>query len=155
MNGELASGVVVKKVLVNGEKVSGGVVSALRNETLLRRLTSTIVAGEALLLFFLALFLIAESFLSKAKNVDALLAEIFFAILGGIALLVAARGIRRGKRYGNSPALLANLIALAVAYYIFEGGWPGISILLGFFAVLAVLGILRITSLQSSFHEEA
>lgn len=118
----------------------------LRNVTNLRRLTSTIVAGEAILLFFLALFLIVESFISEAKNFDALIAEIFFAILGGLGLLFAARGIRRGKRYGNSPSLLANLIALAVAYYIFEGGWPGIALLLGFFALLAIAGILMITA---------
>ncbi len=118
----------------------------LRNVTNLRRLTSTIVAGEAILLFFLALFLIVESFISEAKNFDALIAEIFFAILGGLGLLFAARGIRRGKRYGNSPSLLANLIALAVAYYIFEGGWPGIALLLGFFALLAISGILMITA---------
>ena len=74
----------------------------LRNVIFLRRFTSTIVAGEALLLFFLALFLIVESFISEAKNFDALIAEIVFAILGGLGLLFAARGIRRGKRYGNS-----------------------------------------------------
>ncbi|MFZ9471784.1 MAG: hypothetical protein ACO267_04845, partial [Candidatus Nanopelagicaceae bacterium] len=118
----------------------------LRNVIFLRRFTSTIVAGEALLLFFLALFLIVESFISEAKNFDALIAEIVFAILGGLGLLFAARGIRRGKRYGNSPSLLANLIALAVSYYIFEGGWPGIAILLGIFALLAIGGILMITA---------
>ena len=112
----------------------------------LRRLTSTIVAGEALLLFFAVLFLIVESAISQAKNFDALLAEIFFAILGGVGLLLAARGIRRGKRYGNSPSLLANLIAIAVAYYIFQGGWPGIAILLAICAISAVIGILLITS---------
>lgn len=120
--------------------------SKFQDETYLRRLTSTIVAGEALLLFFAALFLVVESFISEVKNFDALIAEIFFAILGGIGLLMAARGIRRGKRYGNSPAVLANLIALAVSYYIYEGGWPGIAILLGLFAVLAIVGILMITA---------
>lgn len=118
----------------------------VKNLALMRKLTASIVGGEALLLFLAALFLIVETFLSKAKNFDALLAEIFFAILGGLGLLIAAKGIRRGKRYGNSPALLANLIALAVAYYIFEGGWPGIAILLGLSALLAIFGILIIAS---------
>ena len=131
-----------------------GVLVKVTNVTNLRRLTSTIVAGEALLLFFLALFLIVESFISEAKNFDALIAEIFFAILGGLGLLFAARGIRRGKRYGNSPSLLANLIALAVAYYIFEGGWPGIALLLGFFALLAIAGILMITAQLSKPTED-
>jgi len=126
----------------------------LRNVIFLRRFTSTIVAGEALLLFFLALFLIVESFISEAKNFDALIAEIIFAILGGLGLLFAARGIRRGKRYGNSPSLLANLIALAVSYYIFEGGWPGIAILLGIFALLAIGGILMITAQSAKLTED-
>lgn len=124
----------------------GSEASAMKNVHLLRRLTSTIVGGEALLLFLAAIFLIVESFLSQAKNFDALIAEIFFAILGGLGLLMAAKGIRRGKRYGNSPALLANLIALAVSYYIFEGGWPGIAILLGLSALLAIIGILLLAS---------
>lgn len=126
----------------------------LRNVIFLRRFTSTIVAGEALLLFFLALFLIVESFIAEAKNFDALIAEIVFAILGGLGLLFAARGIRRGKRYGNSPSLLANLIALAVSYYIFEGGWPGIAILLGIFALLAIGGILMITAQSAKLTED-
>ncbi len=126
----------------------------LKNVIFLRRFTSTIVAGEALLLFFLSLFLIVESFISEAKNFDALIAEIVFAILGGLGLLFAARGIRRGKRYGNSPSLLANLIALAVSYYIFEGGWPGIAILLGIFALLAIGGILMITAQSAKLTED-
>jgi len=128
--------------------------SKFNNETYLRRITSTIVAGEALLLFFAALFLVVESFIAEVNNYDALLGEIFFAVLGGIGLLMAARGIRRGKRYGNSPAVLANLIALAVSYYIWEGGWPGIALMLGFFAVLAIIGILMITAQSAKMVED-
>lgn len=128
--------------------------SKFRDELFLRRLTSTIVAGEALLLFFAALFLIVESFISQVKNVDALIAEIIFAILGGFGLLMAAKGIRRGKRYGNSPAMLANLIALAVSYYIWQGGWPGIALMLGSFAVLAIVGILLITAQSAKLEED-
>ena len=130
------------------------VTKKLKDENYLRRLTSTIVAGESLLLFFAALFLIVESFIAEVKNYDALLGEIFFAILGGLGLLMAAKGIRRGKRYGNSPALLANLIAMAVAYYIWEGGWPGIALMLGFFALLAIIGILMITALSANAEEK-
>lgn len=129
-------------------------IAKFKDELFLRRLTSTIVAGEALLLFFAALFLIVESFISQVKNVDALIAEIIFAILGGFGLLMAAKGIRRGKRYGNSPAMLANLIALAVSYYIWQGGWPGISLMLGTFAVLAILGILLITAQSAKLEED-
>jgi len=130
------------------------VIAKLRDELFLRRITSTIIGGEALVLFFLALFLILESFIAQVKNVDALIAEIAFAILGGFGLLMAAKGIRRWKRYGNSPAMLANLIALAVSYYIWQGGWPGISLMLGSFAVLAIIGILLITAQSAQLEED-
>lgn len=130
------------------------VIAKLRDELFLRRITSTIIGGEALLLFFLALFLVIESFIAQVKNVDALIAEIAFAILGGFGLLMAAKGIRRGKRYGFSPAMLANLIALAVSYYIWQGGWPGISLMLGSFAVLAIIGILLITAQSAQLEED-
>ena len=130
------------------------VIAKLKDELFLRRITSTIIGGEALLLFFLGLFLIIESFIAQVKNVDALIAEIVFALLGGIGLLVAAKGIRRGKRYGNSPAMLANLIALAVSYYIWQGGWLGISLMLGSFAVLAIIGILFITAQSAQLKED-
>lgn len=122
------------------------VIAKFKDELFLRRLTSTIVGGEALLLLLAALFLVVESFISQVKNVDALIAEIVFAILGGFGLLMAAKGIRSGKRFGNSPAMLANLIALAVSYYIWEGGWPWIALTLGSFAVLAIFGILLMTA---------
>ncbi len=121
-------------------------IAKFKDELFLRRFTSTIVGGEALLLLLAALFLVVESFISQVKNVDALIAEIVFAILGGFGLLMAAKGIRSGKRFGNSPAMLANLIALAVSYYIWEGGWPWIALTLGSFAVLAIFGILLMTA---------
>lgn len=119
----------------------------------IRRITSTLVAAEAVLLLFAALFLIIESFISEAKNFDALLAEIFFAILGGLALFIAARGIRNGKRYGNAPALLANLIALAVSYYVYQGGWWGIALPLACCAVLTILGVLYLTAKSAELSE--
>ena len=126
----------------------------LPEEKSLRKITSIIVTGQSILLFGGAIFLVVESFISEAKNFDALIAEIFFALLGGIGLLIAANAIRSGKRYGNSPALLANLIALAVSYYIFDGGWPAIAIPLALFAFIAIIGILMITAQSAKTSEE-
>jgi len=46
---------------------------------------------------------------------------IVFAVLGALGLFGCARGYRNGKNYGRSPAILANLIALGVAYYQIQG----------------------------------
>jgi hypothetical protein len=45
-----------------------------------------------------------------------------FAFLGGSALFAVAHGVKNGMRWANSPAILANLIALGVAKYQFEAG---------------------------------
>lgn len=70
-----------------------------------RLATSALISFEGVLVLSGGAFLIVESFISKAKNPDALLVEILFAILAGLGLLFAAQGIKRKKRYGYSPAL--------------------------------------------------
>jgi hypothetical protein len=46
-----------------------------------------------------------------------LLGVLIFAALGAGGLAAAAIGYRRGKYFGRSPAVLANLIALGVVSY--------------------------------------
>jgi hypothetical protein len=50
------------------------------------------------------------------------LSVIGFAFVGSAALFALSRGVKNGKRWANSPAILANLIALGVAKYQFEAG---------------------------------
>jgi hypothetical protein len=56
------------------------------------------------------------------ENVEILplLGVLLFALLGSGGLAAAAIGYRRGKYYGRSPAVLANLIALGVVSYQIE-----------------------------------
>ena len=55
------------------------------------------------------------------KELAPLLGVIVFALLGAVGLFGAGRGYKRGKNYGRSPAILANLIAVGVAYYQIQG----------------------------------
>jgi hypothetical protein len=48
------------------------------------------------------------------------LSVIGFALAGSGALYALSVGVKTGKRWANSPAILANLIALGVAKYQFE-----------------------------------
>jgi hypothetical protein len=50
------------------------------------------------------------------------LSVIGFAFVGSAALFTLSKGVKEGKRWANSPAILANLIALGVAKYQFEAG---------------------------------
>jgi uncharacterized membrane protein len=110
-----------------------------------RLATSALISFEGILILCGGAFLIVESFISKVKNPDALLVEILFAILAGLGLLFAARGIKRKKRYGYSPALLANFIAFAVSFYLRDADRILLANLLALLSVVAVISIILLS----------
>jgi uncharacterized membrane protein len=110
-----------------------------------RLATSALVSFEGILILCGGAFLIVESFISKVKNPDALLVEILFAILAGLGLLFAAKGIKRKKRYGYSPALLANFIAFAVSFYLRDADRILLANLLALISTVAVVSIILLS----------
>ena len=90
---------------------------------------------EALFLTSLAVYLFARSVTSEVEELDAVIAEIVFLIAGASGLFFAGRGILRGKRYGRGPIVMANLIALGVAYYMIDGNRITWGITLGAVAI--------------------
>jgi hypothetical protein len=97
---------------------------------------------EAIILFAIAGSLAIASFIRHPTEVVALVAEIVFATLGGIGLLVAARGFKLKKNYGRAPTVLANGIALGVSYYMFDGGRPQLGVPLATIALLTLISAL-------------
>ncbi len=86
-----------------------------------RSIVATLLYFEAAIVFALGLWLIFFSFTHENEELAPLLGEISFAVIGALGLFAAGRGYARGKNYGRSPAILANLIALGVAYYQIQG----------------------------------
>lgn len=86
-----------------------------------RKIVSLLLLIEAALVMSLGLWLIFFSFTHEDEELAPLLGEICFAAIGALGLFVAGRGYARGKNYGRSPAILANLIAIGVAYYQIQG----------------------------------
>ena len=86
-----------------------------------RRVVATLLYIEAGIVLALGLWLIFFSITHENEELAPLLGEISFAAIGALGLFVAGRGYARGKNYGRSPAILANLIALGVAYYQIQG----------------------------------
>ena len=86
-----------------------------------RSTVATLLYIESAIVFALGLWLIVFSFTHENEEMAPLLGEISFAIIGALGLFAAGRGYARGKNYGRSPAILANLIALGVAYYQIQG----------------------------------
>lgn len=87
----------------------------------MRAKIATLLYVEACIVLTLGLWLIFFSFTHENEEITPLLGEISFATIGALGLFVAGRGYARGKNYGRSPAILANLIAIGVAYYQFQG----------------------------------
>jgi len=65
-----------------------------------------------------------------------------FAFAGSAALFALARGVKDGKRWANSPAILANLIALGVAKYQFEAGAYWLAVPISAIAVTITIALL-------------
>jgi hypothetical protein len=69
----------------------------------------------------LAAWLIVLTFTHEEKEILPLLGVLLFAIAGGIGLIACGWSFAKAKNFGRAPAVLANLIALGVAYYQFDG----------------------------------
>lgn len=103
------------------------------------RLSANLALLEGLIVAALGLFLIVNSLFSEVVERDAWVAEIAFATLGSAGLILASRGLRQRKNWGRAPVVLANLIAIPVAYYLVTSDRIILGILLGLIAIPALL----------------
>jgi len=86
-----------------------------------RRRAIFLLKVESGLLLALVIYLILAPLISDVSAPAALSAEIVFGLLGAAGLWFCANGFKSKKSYGRAPAVLANLIALGVSYYMISG----------------------------------
>ena len=101
-----------------------------------------LVRIEATFLFALCAYLLARTLTSAVEELDAVIAEIVFLLLGGIGLFVAGRGFLQQRNFGRGPTVLANLIAMGVAYYMIDGDRVLLGVILGSYAFITFLAAL-------------
>ena len=101
------------------------------------------LAVEALFVFALALFQISLGF-THDKEWGPFLGVVVMALMGAAGLAALAWGVKGGRRWANSPAILANLIALGVAKYQFEAGLYWLAIPIVVLAVTVIWNTLKI-----------
>lgn len=101
---------------------------------------SLLLLIEALLVAVLAFYMVALGF-THDKAWMPYLSVIGFAFVGSVALYALSKGVKEGKRWANSPAILANLIALGVAKYQFEAGLYWLAIPIAAMAATVVISI--------------
>lgn len=102
---------------------------------------------ESLIIFLLVVYLLVAPLVSSVTAPESLGAEIVFGFLGSAGLWVCARGFKAGKSFGRAPAVLANLIALGVSYYMIQGNFLLVGI------PLAILSLVTMVSAALGYKE--
>jgi hypothetical protein len=108
-----------------------------------RAVVASLLTFESIVVAALGVWLLFLSATADSVEILPLLGEMIFIVLGSSGLFAAARGYRQGKYFGRAPALLANLIAIGVSKYQFDGGLYIVAIPLFILAVVTVVSVLR------------
>ena len=72
-------------------------------------------------LILLALYTAIAALVRSVSSTSGVFGEIIFALLGAVGLFISSLGFQRRKSFGRAPAVLANLIALGVSYFMYSG----------------------------------
>ena len=108
----------------------------------IHQIAAWLVRVESIFLFSLGAYLLVRTLTSSVEELDAVIAEIVFLILGGVGLFFAGRGFLQQRNYGRGPAVLANLIAMGVAYYMIDGDRILLGVVLGIYAFITFIAAL-------------
>ena len=108
-----------------------------------RALVASLLIVESVLIAGLGLWLIFLTVTADSFEFLPLLGVLLFVALGSGGLAVSAIGYRRGKYFGRSPAVLANLIALGVVSYQIDAGLWIVAIPLAALAAVTLAAALR------------
>jgi hypothetical protein len=108
-----------------------------------RAVVASLLFVEAGVVLLLALWLIVLTFTADSFELLPFLGVLLFALVGAGGLAASALGYRRGKYFGRSPAVLANLIALGVVSYQVEAHLWFIAIPLAALAGTTLIAALR------------
>ena len=106
-----------------------------------RAIAAPLLLAESALVLALGIYMIALGF-THDKSWMPYLSVIGFALAGSVALYALSRGVKAGKRWANSPAILANLIALGVAKYQFEAGAYWLAVPITAMAIAVTVSLL-------------
>jgi hypothetical protein len=94
---------------------------------------------ESLIILGLVIYLLVAPLISEVNVPAALSAEIIFGLLASIGLWASASGFKQKKSFGRAPAVLANLIALGVSYYMITGKLLIVGIPLAILAAITII----------------
>ena len=94
---------------------------------------------ESLLILGIVIYLLVAPLISTVSVPAALSAEIVFGALGAAGLWGCAIGFQKARSFGRAPAVLANLIALGVSYYMITGNFLIVGVPLLFLSLITII----------------
>ena len=97
---------------------------------------------ESLIILSAVIYLLIAPLISDVTAPTTLSAEIGFGLLGSTGLWLCASGFKKRRSFGRAPAVLANLIALGVTYYMISGNLLLVGIPLAILAFITLLSAL-------------
>lgn len=112
-----------------------------------RRRAIYLLKFESLILLAITAYLLIAPLISDVSAPAALSAEIIFGLLASIGLWFSAVGFAKKRSFGRAPAVLANLIALGVSYYMITGSLLIVGI------PLAILALITLFSAALGYSE--
>lgn len=109
---------------------------------LIRRIGAGLLLAESAAFGVASLWFCYELFAVRPKHFGAALFELAIFLLFGAVLFFAARRLPAGQRSGRTPALLINLIALPISYYLAQAGRWFIAVPLAIVAVAVCAALI-------------
>lgn len=111
-----------------------------------RKIVVALLRLEGAAILGLGIFLILETFIVDSFEFLPFFGVLLFTLIGGFGLIASAHSYQMKFRFGRAPAVLANLIALGVAKYQFDGGLWFVAFPLALVALTILFCALTINS---------
>jgi cytochrome c biogenesis factor len=87
----------------------------------MRSIVSALLYIEGAIVLSLGIWMAVMGVTHENREILPLMGVLLFSLGGGLGLLACGRAFAEKKNWGRGPAVLANLIALGVARYQFQG----------------------------------
>jgi hypothetical protein len=87
----------------------------------MRSIVSALLYIEGAIVLALGIWVGVMGITHEDRELPPLMGVLLFSLVGGLGLLASGRAFAAKKNWGRAPAVLANLIALGVARYQFQG----------------------------------
>jgi len=109
---------------------------------LVRRVGAALLLLESAALGLASLWFCYELVAAKPKHLLAALIELVFFVLFGTVLFLAGKQLPTGPQATRTPALLINIIALPISYYLIQAGRALIAIPIAVVATIASIALI-------------